>query len=165
MEIKIYKKFDFYQKRDLLYKLSVNNVYQMPKLKFGLLSQKKEKNSNEVYSLITSSILLFDNLPKLLTIKKTNDKKIKGMMLGTQTSLSPYHCFNFLNRYLMEEKLSTIKNTLIIKNSLTISSNIFDEFLQIYEQFTVLPLLQLNLFFFNCQNNEQRKVIISSWFR
>ena len=91
---KSYSKWNFYSNRDLILKLNLNNVNQIPKIKQAIIKQKVLK-PNDIFSNMSLNILLFDEYSSILKINNTIDNKKKNIILGTKINLSSLKFFFF----------------------------------------------------------------------
>lgn len=166
---KSYECWKFYEQRDLLNKVLTQNVYELPKLNnFTIIKKKKEEE--DIYSAISTLILLFDQTPYLIRLKNSSDNKLKNTILGAKLKLNNLAFFAFFFRYKTEESYSTLKENILASTlhvetnqlGLHIKQNLFDEFLVLYDKFPNLSDILLNLHFVNCQKKEEQRLLLSN---
>lgn len=153
--------FNFYQDRDMLYKCYINNIYEIPKIKKSIVLQKKDK-LEDIYPYISSLILLLDKIPFLIKIKKSSDKKILGSIIGTKIALNREETISFLLRIKNEGAQYDILKKDYKKNSYILKMNIFDEFLSLYDKYSMLQDFSLNFQFKNCKNEKEKELVLLS---
>lgn len=162
---KSYEKFIDYQSRDLIYKCNLNNLYEIPNIANGVALQKKDLKE-EIYPYLSSFIILFDKKPFILQINKSSDKKIQGTVIGTKLFLNKFDLYSFVYRLKTEEGYLNLKKQLLgssyIKNTLFFKLNIFDEFLTLYDRFSMLQELSVSFNFVNCKNKEEKFLLLSN---
>jgi len=165
---KSYLKWKLKADRDLIYKLSLENVSKIPEIKQGFVTQKNIK-TNDIFSNISLNILLFDEYPAILRIKNTIDNKKKNTILGTHIKLSVIKLYFFFLRLKNEEGLNSIKTKIKFSskesNSININFNLnlFDEFLFLYDKYPTLNDVSLKLNFVNCKKMEEKQLLLKNF--
>ena len=166
---KSYETWSFYEKRDLIYKVSSINIYKIPSLTNFIITKKKTENE-DIYSTFSSLILLFDQIPFLIRLKYSVDNKLKNTILGAKLSLNKLNFYSFFFRYKIEENLKSLQENLFIvleQNNtniigIHIKQNLFDEFLILYDKFSNISDIFLRLNFINCKKKEEKKLLLSN---
>lgn len=165
--IKSYSKWKFYSNRDLILKLNLNNVNQIPEINQVIIKQNVLK-SNDIFSNMSLNILLFDEYPSILKINHTTDNKKKNTILGTKIKLSKLNFFLFFLRLKYEEGITILANKLKLSNknskalSFYFNLNLFDEFLFLYDKYPTLPDISLTLTFVNCKKMEEKQLLLNN---
>lgn len=155
------KTLNFYQNRDMLYKCNINNIYKIPNITNSIVLQKKDK-LEDVYPYISSLILLLDKIPYLIRIKRSSDKKILGSIIGTKVLLNKEETISFLLRIKNEGAQYDYLKKEYNKNSYILKMNIFDEFLSLYDKYSMLQDFSLTLQFKNCKNDNEKELLLLS---
>lgn len=164
---KSYSKWKFYSTRDLIFKLNLNNVYQVPNINQAIIKQKILKSS-DIFSNMSSNIILFDEYPSILKINNTIDNKKKNIILGTKINLSRLKFLFFFLRLKHEEGYTILSNKLKLgcKDSKVINFyfnlNLFDEFLFLYDKYLTLPEVSITLTFVNCKKMEEKQLLLNN---
>lgn len=166
-----YNNWVFYEQRDLIYKFKIHNIYKIPKIEqFNVIKKKTE--IEDIYSAISTLILLFEQEPKIVRLKDSTDNKLKNTILGAQLSLNTLSFFSFFLRYKNEENFriiiekffQTLENTNSRNLGVHIKLNLFDEFLFLYDKFATISEIFLTWHFNNCNKKEEKKVLLSNLF-
>jgi len=154
--------------RDLIFKLSLEGINNIPAISQAIVKQKSIKPS-DIFTHISLNVLLFDEYPKILRINNTIDNKKKNTILGTKITLSALKlCFFFL-RLKNEEGVISLANKfkLASKNSNSINFsfnlNLFDEFLFLYDKYPTLNDVSVDLSFVNCKKMEEKQLLLKNF--
>lgn len=164
---KSYSKWKFYSNRDLISKLNLDNVNQVPEINQAIIKQKVLKPS-DIFSNMSLNILLFDEYPSILKITNTIDNKKKNIILGTKITLSRLKFFFFFLRLKYEEGFTVLSNKLklVNKNSKVanfyFNLNLFDEFLFLYDKYPTLSDVSVTLTFVNCKKMEEKQLLLNN---
>ena len=115
---KSYSKWQQYNNRDLIFKLNISNVNNIPSFNKAIVKQNIVK-TNDIFSNMSLNIFLFDEYPLVLKINNTIDNKKKNTILGTKVSLSKLKFFFFFLSLKVEEGINSLTSKLNIskKNS------------------------------------------------
>jgi len=168
---KSYNNWLFYEQRDLSYKFYIQNIYHIPKLtKFTVIKDKTE--IEDIYSALSTLILLFEQEPKIIKLKNSIDNKLKNTILGAQITLKTLSFFSFFLRYKNEENITNVSEKLFsildqtnsINLGVHVKLNLFDEFLFLYDKFAAVSEIFLTWHFINCNKKEEKKVLLSNLF-
>lgn len=165
---KSYTKWKFFNDRDLLYKLNIDNLHNIPKINQFIIKQNLNK-PNDIFSNMSLNILLFDEYPLILKVNNTIDNKKKNTILGTKLTLSKLKFFSFFLRLKTEEGVSSLNNKFKFssKNSNLITFhfnlNLFDEFLFLYDKYPILPDISITLKFVNCKKMEEKQLLLKNF--
>jgi hypothetical protein len=154
-------KYTYYQNRDLIYKCSIDNIYEIPKITNSIVIQKKEK-LEDIFPYISSLILLLDKIPFLLQIKRSPDKKVIGTVIGAKVLLNLEETISFLLRIKNEGSQHDYLSKDLNSNVYVFKMNIFDEFLGLYEKYSMLQDFSLTLHYKNCKNEKERYLLVSN---
>lgn len=161
--------FSFYQNRDLIYKCQLQNIDNIPGIRFGVAKLNSEqKGKDSFYVQMSGLILLFEVMPYIKKQKKDLESKKQTVMLNPKITLPTKECFSFFYRLKNENGLKEALRVQILKGkflkqSIRFKSNIFNEILQLYDKFYMLQELHLDLYFINCKNTEEKRLFLSSW--
>ena len=164
---KSYSKWKFYSNRDLILKLNLGNVNQVPEINQAILKQKVLKPS-DIFSNMSLNILLFDEYPSILKINNTIDNKKKNIILGTKITLSSLKFFFFFLRLKYEEGFPILSKKLkLVKKNSKITNfyfnlNLFDEFLFLYDKYPILSDVSVTLTFVNCKKMEEKQLLLNN---
>lgn len=171
MEIfnKTFRVFSYYQNRDIIYKCQLENAINIPNVTFGVAKLKSElKGKDSFYVQMSALLLLFENMPYIQKQKKDLESKKQIVILTPKLTLTNKDCFSFFYRLKNENGLKEnlrvqVLKGKFLKQSIKFKTNIFSEFLQLYDKFYMLQELHLDLYFTNCKNVEQKRLFLSSW--
>src|SRR5690554_3603588 len=164
---KSYKKWENQNNRDLIFKLSLDNVNKIPHFKDVIVQQKCLK-SNDIFNNISLNILLFDEYPHILKINNTIDNKKRNTILGTKLKLSILKFFFFFLRLKVEEGTHNLINKFKLKNkesntlNFTFNLNLFNEFLSLYDKYPTLTDVSVTLNFVNCKKMEEKELLLKN---
>lgn len=164
---KSYSKWKFYSNRDLILKLNLDNVNQIPEVNQVIIKQKVLKPS-DIFSNMSLNILLFDEYPSILKINHTIDNKKKNIILGTKITLSRLNFFFFFLRLKYEEGFNILSHKLKLSNknskvaNFYFNLNLFDEFLFLYDKYPTLSDVSVTLTFVNCKKMEEKQLLLNN---
>jgi hypothetical protein len=156
--------YNYYQKRDFIYKCSLNNAYDIPNISKIVVSQTLDKK-DELFANISSFILLFDRLPFISHIMKTGDKKLKKTPVEVIQTFSLLAFSPFFYRIKMEDNYLSLAKKLLTNKSLgylNVRFNIFEEFLNLYDKYSNLSSLSINFIFKHCNSSLDKKLLLSN---
>lgn len=164
---KSYSKWQQYNNRDLIFKLNISNVNNIPSFNKAVVKQNIVK-TNDIFSNMSLNIFLFDEYPLVLKINNTIDNKKKNTILGTKVSLSKLKFFFFFLRLKAEEGINSLTSKLNIskKNSemfnFFFNLNLFEEFLTLYDKYPTLNDVSVSLTFVNCKKMEEKQLLLKN---
>lgn len=164
---KSYSKWQQYNNRDLIFKLNISNVNNIPSFNKAIVKQNIVK-TNDIFSNMSLNIFLFDEYPLVLKINNTIDNKKKNTILGTKVSLSKLKFFFFFLRLKAEEGINSLTSKLNIskKNSemfnFFFNLNLFEEFLTLYDKYPTLNDVSVSLTFVNCKKMEEKQLLLKN---
>jgi len=160
---KTFEKYNFYLSRDFIYKARNKNSQNIICLKNINIIQKCVR-TEEICNTLSSFILLFDQMPFILTVNKSTDNKIKGTLLGLKCKLSVLDFFKFFFRLKTENFINMDKTLSADQKTLHffVKNNSFDEFMILYEKYQNLLDILITINFDNCYTEEEKNLLISS---
>ncbi len=167
MFTKSYLKWQQYNNRDLIFKLNVSNINNIPTFNKAIVKQHVVK-PNDIFSNMSLNIFLFDEYPLILKINNTIDNKKKNTILGTKISLSKLKFFFFFLRLKSEEGINSLASKLNMskKNSdmlnFFFNLNLFEEFLTLYDKYPTLTDVSVSLTFVNCKKMEEKQLLLKN---
>jgi ribosomal protein L5 len=165
--------YNFYTKRDLLFKLNSSNVYENYVID-NLSLQFDSLNGEKLYSSMSALSLISDSYPYIIRIKNSGDKKKVGNIVGCKVRLNGLLKDFFLLR-LQQNLLSFVTDFDLIKKEflrnkekptntfvIHLKTTSFDEISFFYEKYMDLPNLRV-IFNFKNFNNAKVNLLLSSW--
>ncbi len=167
MFTKSYSKWKHYNDRDLVYKLNISNINNIPAFNKATIKQNVLK-TNDIFSNMSLNIFLFDEYPLILKINNTIDNKKRNTILGTKVSLSLLKFFFFFLRLKSEEGRASLSAKLNMskKNSelfnFFFNLNLFEEFLTLYDKYPTLSDVSVSLTFVNCKKMEEKQLLLKN---
>lgn len=158
--IKSLQKYLYYNNRDLVYKCNSESIYQIPALRQSFLLQRKAR-FEEIYPYISSILLVFDQSPLLIRIKRSLDKKLIGLVIGTKITLNWEDTLMLFLRLKYEGVQEDYLRKLVEagQHLFFFKMHNFDEILTFYEQYSMLQDFSVKLHFKNCKNKEEEKLV------